>query len=794
MDVEASAKPTMVIDYDVDAGPVVFKWRISKQNQLNLKVKKPISQMQDGHSRRQISRGHHLNGVNSGSHKGKLLQSSKASLAKSPLASPKASSIKVSSVKPSSSVKPPSSVKSPVINLKTSTSSGGYHSEDFEDEKPLSDRLKGNSNHSSKGLGKSSTGSTLPLVSKNIVKPSPDSNDEPLSTRFPAKSNAATSISKNYDYDDKKPLSSINQLNGSTKKPLAVPTKKPLDKENSSSQSSVKKPKLSDSPALMKNKQVSTKVEPKVDDDDHIPISQRIKKSTVSNSKSSSTKQTLKKVVSSSFKKTNKKMKKTAQNSKYSKSTKVLPISGDGQKKWTTLVHNGVIFPPAYKPHGVKMLYNGKPVDLTPEQEEVGCNYVYSYEDTEYMQKQTFRQNFWTDWRKLLGKNHVIQNLDTCDFTPIYDWYQNEKEQKKQMSTYEKKALKEDKSKQEEKYMWVVVDDVKEKVSNFRVEPLGLFRGHEEHPKICSICFYRRIHPSDVTINIGKDIFCMNSIFISIIKKNDLILCLFSDRWREIRHDNIVTWLAFWNDPINPREFKYVFMAASSSLRGKAYERDFTSSDVLTFLAILENFINVSNWLQYRNDVSIISLQIYLRLLLAGKSFTVHNSAARILKTLLTTRVFVAQPIERVSRIVPRFHESRLGLQREVLEVVQKENKVILEDTLHLHVVSPSEENSEGPAKTRLNYCNLNKYPQITINTHKSKQILTYHKKSQKINKSTQNYLHIKTYRTNIINNKYNLESLTNHIWPVELVKIGEDWEKKNFLQAKMVRSACRGD
>ncbi|KAL5573892.1 hypothetical protein UlMin_023489 [Ulmus minor] len=327
----------------------------------------------------------------------------------------------------------------------------------------------------------------------------------------------------------------------------------------------------------MKNKQVSTKVEPKVDDDDHIPISQRIKKSTVSNSKSSSTKQPLKKVVSSSFKKTNKKMKKTAQNSKYSKSTKVLPISGDGQKKWTTLVHNGVIFPPAYKPHGVKMLYNGKPVDLTPEQEEVATMFTVM-KDTEYVQKQTFRQNFWIDWRKLLGKNHVIQNLDTCDFTPIYDWYQNEKEQKKQMSTDEKKALKEDKSKQEEKYMWAVVDDVKEKVSNFRVEPPGLFRGHEEHPKSGKL--KRRIRPSNVTINIGNDA--------------PLPKCpIPGERWREIRHDNIVIWL-----------FKYVFLAASSSLRGKdyiakirqAYERDFTSSDVLTSLA---NFRKLYKYAKY---------------------------------------------------------------------------------------------------------------------------------------------------------------------------------------------------
>ncbi|KAL5560874.1 hypothetical protein UlMin_030621, partial [Ulmus minor] len=40
-------------------------------------------------------------------------------------------------------------------------------------------------------------------------------------------------------------------------------------------------------------------------------------------------------------------------------------------------------------------------------------------------------------------------------------------------------------------------------VSNFRVEPPGLFRGHEEHPKSGKL--KRRIRPSDVTINIGKD-------------------------------------------------------------------------------------------------------------------------------------------------------------------------------------------------------------------------------------------------------------------------------------------------
>lgn len=54
--------------------------------------------------------------------------------------------------------------------------------------------------------------------------------------------------------------------------------------------------------------------------------------------------------------------------------------------------------------------------------------------DTDYMQKDKFKENFWTDWKKILGSNHVIQKLEHCDFTPIYDWCQQEKEKKKQMT------------------------------------------------------------------------------------------------------------------------------------------------------------------------------------------------------------------------------------------------------------------------------------------------------------------------------------------------------------------------
>lgn len=37
-----------------------------------------------------------------------------------------------------------------------------------------------------------------------------------------------------------------------------------------------------------------------------------------------------------------------------------------------------MLFPPEYEPHGVKMLYDGQPVDLSCEQEEVGCCHFWS--------------------------------------------------------------------------------------------------------------------------------------------------------------------------------------------------------------------------------------------------------------------------------------------------------------------------------------------------------------------------------------------------------------------------------
>ena len=71
--------------------------------------------------------------------------------------------------------------------------------------------------------------------------------------------------------------------------------------------------------------------------------------------------------------------------------------------KWEKLHHAGVLFPPEYTrlPSNVKMLYDGEPVELTADQEEI-ANMFGVMKETDYMKKQIFLDNFWADWRKVL--------------------------------------------------------------------------------------------------------------------------------------------------------------------------------------------------------------------------------------------------------------------------------------------------------------------------------------------------------------------------------------------------------
>ncbi|CAG8602219.1 21701_t:CDS:10, partial [Racocetra persica] len=227
--------------------------------------------------------------------------------------------------------------------------------------------------------------------------------------------------------------------------------------------------------------------------------------------------------------------------------------NNDGSDKWTTLEHNGVYFPPPYVPHNVKMKYDGKEITLEPEAEEVASFYAAML-GTDYVTNETFNKNFFKDWQKVLKKsknNHPIKDFEKCDFTPIFEYFEQEKERKKNMSKEEKAKLKEEKIKLEEKYGYCLLDGRKEKVGNFRIEPPGLFRGRGAHPKTGSLKF--RVQPEQVTINIGKG---------AKIPSPPA-----GHKWAGVIHDPTVTWLATWKENVNDN-IKYVFLAANSSLKG----------------------------------------------------------------------------------------------------------------------------------------------------------------------------------------------------------------------------------
>jgi len=233
--------------------------------------------------------------------------------------------------------------------------------------------------------------------------------------------------------------------------------------------------------------------------------------------------------------------------------------------KWSTLKWNGVLFPPAYEPHGIKLYYNGEPVDLTPEQEEVATFYA-QYLETDHVKKKAFNENFFNDFRALLKSTpslyKKVTKFEKCDFSKIHAFLEERKEKKKNRTKEEKQAEKEEKEKIAAKYGFALVDGHKVKIGNYRVEPPGLFLGRGAHPKTGRI--KKRIMPEDVTINIGGNA--------------EVPECpVAGHKWGSVVHNNTVTWLAMWKEKINGG-FKYVWLSASSHIKGQSDMKKFETS------------------------------------------------------------------------------------------------------------------------------------------------------------------------------------------------------------------------
>lgn len=246
------------------------------------------------------------------------------------------------------------------------------------------------------------------------------------------------------------------------------------------------------------------------------------------------------------------------------------PTKGDGTNKWETLTHNGVVFPPPYEPlpKHVRLKYDGVPVKLHPDAEEVAGFFGSMLNSTHNVENPTFQKNFFNDFKEILkktggatdrnGEKVQIKEFSKCDFRPIFEYYDAQREAKKALPAAEKKALKAEKDQAEAPYMYCTWDGKKQKVGNFRVEPPGLFRGRGEHPKTGHV--KTRVQPEQITINIGRE------ATVPVPPEGH--------RWKEIKHDKQGTWLAMWQENINGN-YKYVMLAANSDIKGQSDYKKF---------------------------------------------------------------------------------------------------------------------------------------------------------------------------------------------------------------------------
>ncbi|KAI0452741.1 eukaryotic DNA topoisomerase I [Xylaria acuta] len=245
----------------------------------------------------------------------------------------------------------------------------------------------------------------------------------------------------------------------------------------------------------------------------------------------------------------------------------------DDSIKWQTLEHNGVLFPPEYEPlpKSVKLIYNGTPVNLHVEAEEIAGFFGAMLNSTHNVENPVFQKNFFNDFKDVLkrtggardqqGNKIDVKDFSKLDFQRIFEYYQAKSEAKKARSKEEKAAEKAERDQLEAPFTHCKWDGRKEKVGNFRVEPPSLFRGRGEHPKTGKVKL--RVAPEQITINIGKD--------AQVPRPPE------GHKWKAVQHDNKATWLAMWQENINGA-YKYVMLGAQSTVKGQADLKKFEKS------------------------------------------------------------------------------------------------------------------------------------------------------------------------------------------------------------------------
>jgi DNA topoisomerase-1 len=254
-----------------------------------------------------------------------------------------------------------------------------------------------------------------------------------------------------------------------------------------------------------------------------------------------------------------------------------------GEERWKTLDHNGPFFKHLLEPYerlGIKLIYEGKPYDLTDEEEEVIVLYAKRLITEEKSTKKfinskdplvskQFNANYFNDLKTYLTPSHkkIFTNFSKIDFTSFVERIKHikeEKEKEKEKMREIKKNGKEVDKKQIEiakkkdrinklekklNYSYAYVNGIKKNVRNSAVEMMGLFVGSGDNMtnkgKIKP-----KYYPEEVTINISK------GKIPPLIKGH---------KWKEVVNDKTGNWTAKYIDKITGKN-KYILLSETGDL------------------------------------------------------------------------------------------------------------------------------------------------------------------------------------------------------------------------------------
>jgi DNA topoisomerase-1 len=227
------------------------------------------------------------------------------------------------------------------------------------------------------------------------------------------------------------------------------------------------------------------------------------------------------------------------------------------RRKWMTLEHRGVAFPPEHHLRGISISIAGEKFSLNQEQEEL----IYAWakkKETHYVRDPVFQSNFLVDLKKLLPeKFRDISSIADIDFSEAFTLADQEKRMKdaekeriRNLPKDERKKIRIARKSELDKikgfYGKALIDGIEVDVANWLVEPPGLFMGRGQHPQRGK--WKPRVAPNEVILNLGEGATAPEG------------------NWKRIVHDHSSTWLATWIEKLTGKR-KYVWLHDSSSLR-----------------------------------------------------------------------------------------------------------------------------------------------------------------------------------------------------------------------------------